>query len=325
MGSQNYFHIVSPLAHSLPLSKKVGHSVFIKCDNCQPSGSFKIRGIGWFLTKKYEEGIRNVVIASGGNAGLATAYAAQKLGMKATVVLPEPARQLLETFKDLGANAFVHGSCYDDSNIEALRIGQLDGYTYVHPFDHPTVWEGHESIVYEIKEQLKGVKPRAIIVSVGGGGLLVGIIQGLKKCGWGDVHIVAMETRGAHSYNVSVEAKQLIPLEELTSIAQCLSTRLVAKRAFEYAVNNEHPITSIVVEDEDALDACFKFLDDHRFLVEPACGAGLSAIYKGIINQLIDNCDVLLNDGPIVAIVCGGSNATLGALQRWKTQLQNKK
>jgi len=318
------FHIQTPLLESVELSKIVGFPTYLKCENCQPSGSFKLRGIGHFVQKSYEDGVRSVVIASGGNAGLATAYSASKLGISATVVIPESTPiEAVTKLSDLGAQVVIHGQSWDDSNEEALRIASLPGNTYVHPFDDPLVWEGHTSMMAEVKEQLGGAKPRCVVVAVGGGGLLTGVIQGLQKNGWNDVPVIAMETVGAASFHGAVKARKLITLPKIDSIAVCLGARTVARRALDLVVNDEHTILPHLVTDSEALEACFKFLDHHRMLVEPACGAGLAAVYSGIVRRA-DEEGFLLESGPAVVIVCGGASVTVELLAKWKASIEKE-
>ncbi|NWI76224.1 SDSL protein, partial [Dryoscopus gambensis] len=182
VGGQKPFHIVSPVLESLPLSKAVGSKVLMKLENVQPSGSFKIRGIGHLCQDAARKGCRHFVCSSGGNAGLAAAYAARKLGLPITVVVPSssgpsPVRKL----EELGATVEVYGKV------------------------PPKLGEGHASLVRELKDSLEA-KPGAIVVAVGGGGLLAGVVAGLHQVGWQDVPIIAAETRGAHSFHEALQA-----------------------------------------------------------------------------------------------------------------------
>lgn len=177
--------------------------------------------------------------------------------------------------------------------------------------------DGNSTVVDEIFEQLEGSKPSAVVVSVGGGGLLAGVCQGLKKCGWNDVPIVAMETEGADCFNASIRAEKIVTLDEITSIAATLGAKTPCRRAFELAFNNELPVLSSVVSDKEAVKAMLRFADDHRFLVEPACGATLASMYGGVVEQLIASGKIGV-DGPIVAVICGGGHVTVDMLSAWK-------
>ena len=180
-----------------------------------------------------------------------------------------------------------------------------EGAAYIHPFDDPHIWEGHASVVDEIANA--GITPDVVVLSVGGGGLLCGVVDGLRRNNWKHVPILAVETRGADSLSAAALANQHIGIETITSIATSLGATWVAERAFELL--GEHRIISHVVTDRDAIDACTSFLEDHRIIVEPACGASLSAVYKA--------CDALQDKKNIVVIVCGGVGMTLSQLEKW--------
>ncbi|XP_068767300.1 serine dehydratase-like isoform X3 [Struthio camelus] len=210
------FHVVSPVLESLALAKAAGTKVYMKLENVQPTGSFKIRGIGYLCQEAAKKGCRHFVCSSGGNAGLAAAYAARKLGLPATVVVPSttgPA--VVQKLRELGAEVEVSGQVWDEANQRALELAETEGWVNIHPFDHPLIWQGHASLVRELKDSLE-TKPDAVVLSVGGGGLLAGVVAGLREVGWLDVPIVAAETWGAHSLHAALEAGQLVSLPDIT-------------------------------------------------------------------------------------------------------------
>ncbi|NXO10065.1 SDSL protein, partial [Oriolus oriolus] len=319
VGGQKPFHIVSPVLESLPLSKAVGAKVFMKLENVQPSGSFKIRGIGHFCQDAAGKGCRRFVCPSGGNAGLAAAYAARKLGLPVTVVVPSssgpiPVRQL----EELGATVEVYGKVWDEANKRAQELVKTEGWVSIHPFDHPLVWEGHASLVRELKDSLEA-KPGAIVVAVGGGGLLAGVVAGLHQVGWQDVPIIAAETWGAHSFHEALKAGRLVTLPDVTSVAKCLVAKTVAARALECA--RECQVISQVVEDTEAVQAVEQFLDDERMLVQPACGAALAVLYSGRLQRLQSEGQLRAPLASVVVVVCGGSSIHLAQLRALKIQL----
>ncbi|NXB57893.1 SDSL protein, partial [Struthidea cinerea] len=319
VGGQKPFHVVSPVLESLPLSKAVGNKVFMKLENVQPSGSFKIRGIGHLCQDAARKGCRRFVCSSGGNAGLAAAYAARKLGLPITVVVPSssgptPVRKL----EELGATVEVYGKVWDDANRRAQELVKTEGWVSIHPFDHPLVWEGHASLVWELKDSLEA-KPGAIVVSVGGGGLLAGVVAGLHQVGWQDVPIIAAETQGAHSFHEALKAGRLVTLPDITSVAKCLGAKTVAARALECA--QECQVISQVVEDTEAVRAVEQFLDDERMLVQPACGAALAVLYSGRLQRLQSEGRLRAPLASVVVVVCGGSNIHSAQLRALKSQL----
>jgi L-serine/L-threonine ammonia-lyase len=196
------------------------------------------------------------------------------LNLPVTVVVPESTPEFMRNkIADEGASVVVKGKVWNEANDYALQLlsSSTEPSIYVHPFDDPVLWDGHATIIEELYHQLPR-KPNLIVTVVGGGGLLCGILQGLHQVGWTDVPVLACETKGAESFALSYEKKELSTLTDITSIAKSLGAKQICKKAFEWI--GKHPIYSHVVSDASALNACKNFVNDHRVLVEPACGAG---------------------------------------------------
>ncbi|KAM3871388.1 serine dehydratase-like [Diretmus argenteus] len=317
-----HFHLNTPLLESVGMSKRVGTAVYLKMESSQPSGSFKIRGIG-NLCQQVGRQSKGVVCSSGGNAGLAAAFVARKMGLPATIVVPSSSPQLVvQKLQDEGATVKIVGKVWDDANAEALRLTETEGLTYVPPFDHPLLWQGHASVITEVAACMgTGLRPGAVLVSVGGGGLLCGVAQGLKEVGWADVPIIAMETVGADCFNAAVKAGRLVTLDDITSEAKCLGAKTVCRKAFEYSQDNDLTIISELVTDQQALHAVQTFLDEERVLVELACGAALAAIYSGVIRRLQDEGRLPVPLRPLLVIVCGGSSINIEQLNKLTRKL----
>ncbi|XP_039628231.1 L-serine dehydratase/L-threonine deaminase-like [Polypterus senegalus] len=320
MNCDDSLHIISPLRDSVPLSKLAKTRVFLKLDNSQPTGSFKIRGIGHLCKTWAMRGCKHFVCSSGGNAGLAAAYSARKLGIPATILVPTSTPSFtVQRLRDEGATVSVVGEILDETIEHAMRMAENNpGWVYIPPFDDPLIWEGHTTIVKELKELMEA-KPGAIILSVGGGGMLCGVVQGLREVGWHEVPIIAMETKGAHSLNAAVQAGELVTLPEITSVAKTLGAKRVGAQTLKVA--KEHPVFSEVVTDQDAVMAIERFVDDEKILVEPACGAALAAVYNNVVHKLQEEGKLSRDLSSVVIVVCGGNNITLGQLQRLKEQL----
>ncbi|WP_241626372.1 serine/threonine dehydratase family protein [Rosenbergiella epipactidis] len=298
-------HINTPLLESLPLSRLHHTRVWMKMEAMQPSGSFKIRGVGHACEQHYARGADRFISSSGGNAGLAVAYAGRQLGVPVIVVVPETtserARHLLRLE---GAEVRVQGKTWAEANQMALSLLEQND-AFIHPFDDPLLWEGHASLIDEVVDE--GVRPDAVILSVGGGGLLAGIDEGLRRNQL-DIPIFAIETEGMASFNTALASGQPTTLPELTGVATSLGARQVCQRAYDLTKHRE--IISLTVNDNQAVQACLSFLDDHRTLVEPACGAALAALYESKI--------ALNTMSNILVIICGGSTATSTSLQGFR-------
>jgi len=316
--SQRYFmqplHIRTPLIESVPLGASVDATVWLKMESAQPTGSFKLRGVGRLCAQLANQGARHLVSSSGGNAGLAVAFAGSKLGVRVTVFVPETTpdsmRDLIASY---GAEVQVSGSVWDETQRFAMERVESTGASYVPPFDHPVLWDGHASLVDEIKDAIP--PPSAVVVAVGGGGLLSGVAEGLHRCGWADVPIIAVETEGAASFHAALEAGEPVDIGTIHSVARSLGARKVCRRAFDWS--QRHAIIPIRITDEEAVRACRRFLDDHRVLVEPACGAALATLYENKLplQGWLDS---------VLVVVCGGAGVSMQTLDGWDGGRQSK-
>lgn len=294
--------IKTPLIESLPLGRLNGTRIWMKMEAAQPSGSFKIRGIGYACEYHYAQGARRFISSSGGNAGLAVAYAGRKLNIPVIVVVPETTSERARNLLQLeGAQVIVHGEMWSEANERALSL-LTEQDAFLHPFDDPLLWQGHASMIDEVVAE--GVNPDAVILSVGGGGLLAGVDEGLRRNGLDNVPIFAVETQGMASFNAALKAGKPVEVATLTGVATSLGARQICQQAFDLSKNRT--IAPVIVSDREAVDACLSFLDDHHMLIEPACGASLAPLYG---NKL--NIESYKN---VLVIVCGGSTATVNSL-----------
>lgn len=293
------------LLESLPLGRLNKTRVWMKMEAMQPSGSFKIRGVGYACEWHYARGARRFISSSGGNAGLAVAYAGRKLGVPVIVVVPESTPERARHLLSLeGADVRVHGKTWAEANELALSL-LYDEDAFIHPFDDPLLWEGHASMIDEVVAE--GLRPDVVILSVGGGGLLAGVDAGLRRNNL-NIPVIAVETVGMSSFHTALRSGHPVSLPQLTGVATSLGARQVCQRAFD--LTREREIISLTVSDKQAVDACLTFLDDHRTLVEPACGAALAPLYESQIDtSKFDN---------VLVVVCGGSTATNASLQGFK-------
>jgi L-serine/L-threonine ammonia-lyase len=307
MANIDYLHVKTSLIHDVATSRALGKRISLKFECAQPVGSFKIRGIGLLCQRLIASGKRSLVSSSGGNAGFAVAYAGRQLSVPVTVVVPSTTPEhTRRRLGDYGAEVRIHGTVWDEADVLARELAECPSAGYVSPFDHPVIWEGHSTIIDELAAD--GIKPDAVVASVGGGGLMCGLIEGMQRHGWSDVHFIAVETCGAESLHAAIEADTLVTLSEITSIAKSLGARRVAQAALDWT--HCHPITSVVVSDQSAIRACVEFANQHRILVEPACGAALSLIYDQYIHlERFQN---------VTVVVCGGVGVTIEQLCTWR-------
>ena len=303
-------HVDTPLLRAPPSLFGAGRSVWLKMDALQPSGSFKMRGVGRLVQQRVTEGARAVVCASGGNAGVAAALAAQACGVPAMIVVGQTtAAAVREAMGAGGASVIVHGSVWDEAHEHAMALAREQGAVYVHPFDDPLLWDGHATLIDETVHA--GVTFDAVVTSVGGGGLLAGIVEGLHRNGLRHVPVIAVETEGAASFAAALAAGAPVTLPAITSIATSLGAKRVAQRVLDLA--REHEIVSVVVSDAQAVAACSRFADAMRVLVEPACGAALAALDAQ--PALFERFEAPLFE------VCGGIGVTTAQLAAWRQQL----
>lgn len=272
-----------------------GLDIYYKLDCYQPTGSFKIRGMESLYRHHVDQGNKNFIIASGGNAGYSLAYAARELGARVKVIVPEttPA-SMAYRIRMLGADVEVNGKVWDESNGYATEIAAAWKYTLIHAFDHPLLWDGYSSMIDECAEEMD--RPDKIVVAVGGGGLLCGIFEGMKRNGWMDTTVVTCETRGAASFFTSWKEKKVVPLNTINTIAGSLAAKRVTAGAIERA--REFTIEPFIVSDAESVNGCTYFLDEYKVLVEPACGTAL--IYPYLKGNELNPAERIL------IIVCGG-------------------
>lgn len=305
-------HIDTPLINSRPLSEITGRNVWLKMDALQPSGSFKIRGVGIACQEYYKNGARSFISSSGGNAGLAVAYAGRMLGIPVRVVVPETtSKRAIDLLRLEQAEVIVHGSSWQEANqLANTMVGETDAF--IHPFDDPLLWKGHATMIDEVVAS--GFRPDAVVLSVGGGGLMCGVLEGLVRNGLPDVPVIAVETEGAASFHATATAGQSVEIDAISTFATSLGAKRVCDKAAEYA--RTHTIISKLVTDASAVRACMNFIDDHRVLTEPACGAALASVYE--------NKTVLAPFSNILVIVCGGATTTLEQLTLMSARLESK-
>lgn len=301
--------------------------IFFKNEYLQPSGSFKLRGLGNLVghsiteaTKLGKTGVE-VFSSSGGNAGLAAAYASKHYGVPCTVVLPTISKPVVvDMLKELGAEVVVHGAHWGeaDSFLRDVVIKSVPSSTYpvyCHPFDDPIVWQGHSTMIDEIVQELDTSKIKGIVCSVGGGGLYNGIIEGLQRHGL-EIPVVAIETSQAPTFHESHKAGKIVHLESVSTLASSLGSPYLSQKSLQNS--QEHPTSLLLLDDKDALQGTIDLYDNFGILVEPACGVTVSLGFR-YQNELTNHLGPLSSDDIVVLIVCGGLATDLDALEQYRT------
>lgn len=296
-------HIVTPLVEADIEGRRVG----LKLDNLQPSRSFKLRGIGHLCQHHAARGVRRFVCSSAGNAGFAVAWAGRALGVPVTVVVPAGTPEFVRRrIAALGADVQALGEVWDHANAAAIALARQPGCAFISPFDDPLLWQGHASVVEELARQCAR-PPDAILLAVGGGGLLLGVLEGLARVGWHHTRVFAVEPERAASLGPSLIAGRIVELAQPRSVATSLCVKSIAPSLV--AACRNRPVTALTVSDDEATHACVRLAEDHGLLVEPACGAALAPLYA--------NHPALAGARDVVAIVCGGMVVTLDQLAGW--------
>ena len=255
------------LIYSPFFSRATGNQIYIKPENMQVTGAYKIRGAYFKCsTLTDEEKSRGLVTASAGNHAQGVAYAAQAAGVKATIVMPTTTPLVkVNNTKDYGARVILHGETFDDAAALAAKLSQEEGLTYVHPFDDLTVSTGQGTIAYEIFKDLPDVD--VILVPIGGGGLAAGVST-LAKLLNPSVRVIGVEPSGAASMKASIEAGHVASLDRVSTIANGVAVKTPGEKVFPYIQQNVDEIISI--DDDELVDAFLDVMEKHKMIVENA-------------------------------------------------------
>nr|5C3U_A Chain A, L-serine ammonia-lyase [Rhizomucor miehei CAU432] len=308
-------HVATPLLHAPNLTKELECNVFLKMENIQPSGSVKMRGIGAFCYQAVQTRGTNIqfVCGSGPNTVLAVSYCARQLGVEAIIVVPKATNErICQSIRTDGSHLILYGENWTAAEVHARKLVRRNGI-YVPSSDHALIWQGHSTIVQELKTQLNDNPPAAIICPVGGGGLLNGVIMGLQEADWKDVPVIAVETHGSNAFQASVVAGELVIMEKNNTIATSLISKAVSSKSLELSLN--HPVVPFAVSDAMAADAVRLFAEDFKMLVEASAGAALSLCYTHLIRDILPSLSPAKD---VVVLVTGGSDISLAHLDEYR-------
>lgn len=281
------------LVYSEYFSAQSGNKVYLKPENMQYTGAYKVRGAYYKIsTLSEEERAKGLITASAGNHAQGVAYASKIYGVKATVVMPTttPLMKVNRT-KSYGADVILYGDVYDEACAHALKLAEEKGYTFVHPFDDLAVATGQGSIAMEIIKELPTVD--YILVPVGGGGLATGVST-LAKLLNPKIKVIGVEPAGANCLQESIKADEVVTLPGASTIADGTAVKTPGKLLFPYLKENLDDV--IAIDDEELIVAFLDMIENHKMVVE---NSGLLSV------AALKHLDV--KNKKIVSILSGGN------------------
>ena len=281
------------LQYSKFLSDATGNKVYLKPENMQLTGAYKLRGAYYKMsTLSEEERSKGIITASAGNHAQGVAYAAQQYNAKAVIVMPTTTPLIkVNRTKSYGAQVVLHGDVYDEACAKALELAEEEGYTFIHPFDDLTVATGQGTIAMEIFKELPLVD--YILVPIGGGGLACGVAT-LAKLMNSKIKVIGVEPEGAACMKASIEAGKVVTLPSVNTIADGTAVKTPGEKIFPFVKDNLDDI--ITVPDEDLVVSFLDMVENHKMIVE---NSGLLTV--AALKQL----DV--KNKKIVSILSGGN------------------
>ena len=281
------------LVYSEYFSQQTGNKVYLKPENMQVTGAYKIRGAYYKIsTLSPEEREKGLITASAGNHAQGVAYAAKAFGVKAVIVMPTTTPLIkVERTKSYGAEVVLYGDVYDEACEKALSMAEEEGYTFIHPFDDLTVATGQGTIAMEIVKDLPLVD--YILVPIGGGGLATGVST-LAKLLNPNIKVIGVEPAGANCMQVSLEKGEVTTLPGVNTIADGTAVKRPGEKIFPYLQKNLDGI--VTVEDPELVVAFLDMVENHKMIVE---NSGLLTV------AALKHLDV--KGKKIVAILSGGN------------------
>ena len=281
------------LIYSPIFSKESGNKVFIKPENLQKTGSFKIRGAYNKISNLTDtEKKRGVIASSAGNHAQGVAYGAKESGIKAVIVMPKSTPLIkVESTKQYGAEVILHGDVYDDAYKKAKELEEKEGYVFVHPFNDEDVLDGQGTIALEILEELP--ETDIILVPIGGGGLISGIACAAKILK-PEIKIIGVEPEGAASAYEAIKENKVVELKEANTIADGTAVKKIGDLNFEYIKKYVDEI--ITVSDYELMEAFLLLVEKHKIIAENSGILSIAATKK-----------LKEKDKKVVSVISGGN------------------
>lgn len=269
--------IKTPLLYSNIFSDICSNNVYMKCENLQLTGAYKIRGaLNKIKSLSDDEKKRGVVCSSAGNHAQGVAYAASLMGVTSTIVMPKTTPYLkVQSTKNYGGNVVLHGSCYDDAYLEAKKIESDKGQVFLHPFNDMEVIFGQGTVALEIFEEISNLD--CIICPIGGGGLISGISLVAKEIN-PNIKIIGVQAEGAAAMFRSFNEGALIKLDNVKTIADGIAVKVPGDKTYEIIKDKVDEI--ITVTDSELVEAFLILSEKHKLLAEASGVASLAALRK---------------------------------------------
>lgn len=282
------------LIYSDFFSKETGNRIYIKPENLQRTGSFKIRGAyNKVANLTAEERAKGIIASSAGNHAQGVALAASKMGIKATIVMPLVTPLIkVDSTKSYGADVVLHGNIYDEAYSKAVELAEENGYTFVHPYNDYDVMCGQGTIALEILEEMADIDQ--ILVPVGGGGLISGIALAAKAIK-PTIQVIGVEPVGAASMTAALDAGHVVTLPQVRTAAEGVAVKTVGENCL--AVCSSYVDGIIQVTEEEIMEALLMLLERHKIIAEAAGALPLAAIKK--LNTRNKNIACVVSGGNI--------------------------
>ena len=293
----------TPCPHSAKLSQATGQQVYLKLENLQMTGAYKERGaLNKILQLTPEESRRGVIAASAGNHAQGVAYHATRRGISSTIVMPvtTPLVKVTAT-QDFGATVILHGANYDEACQHALALGAERGMTFVHAFDDIAVIAGQGTIGLELLEQCPQLE--AVVVPVGGGGLIAGVACAIKETR-PSVKVIGVETARLPSMLLALEQHKPVTIPAASTVADGIAVRRAGE--VTYPLVEKYVDEIVTVEEEEIASAILTLLEREKLLAEGAGAAGVAALLQKKAPL----------DGQHTAVIIGGGNIDVSLLSR---------
>jgi threonine dehydratase len=295
---------VSPCTRSATFSELTGNSIYLKLENRQRTGAYKERGaLNKLLSLTAEEGSQGVIAASAGNHAQAVAYHASNLGIRARIVMPLPTPLIkVSATRGYGADVVLHGSNYDEAFEEALRLSAQDHLTFVHAFDDDAVIAGQGTLGLELLEQHPDLE--AVVVPIGGGGLIGGIGCALKETN-PRIQVIGVQPARIPSVKVALSEGKPVTLPSAVTIADGIAVRRAGERTLPMIQKYVDDI--VTVEEEEIANAVLLLLEREKTLAEGAGAAAVAALVNRRIPILRDAMTRNKTGKNVIAVVSGGN------------------